>query len=145
MCIHCLGHLSYLLPNPPLSPIPLTSKLNLFCPLQFCWRENITDDKKDIAFLLAWDKDSYAERFLALPPCKCVLQPELVHLYQPSSLLPGHLPIVTSVSLRLLYSLLYSEYIKHFQVLVFLPFPMPPVHILPLVCDPCPIILLHLF
>jgi hypothetical protein len=47
----------------------------------------------------------------------------LVHLYQTSSLLPGHLPIVASASLRLLYSLFYSEYISHIQVLGFLPFP----------------------
>jgi hypothetical protein len=56
-------------------------------------------------------------------PCTCVLQPELIHLYQTSSLLPGHIPIVASLSLRLLYSLLYSGNIKHFQVLGFLPFP----------------------
>jgi hypothetical protein len=73
--------------------------------------------------LLAWDKDSYTERVLALLPCICVLQPKLIHLYQTSSLLPGHLLIVASVSLRLLYSLLYSGHIKHFQVLGFLPFP----------------------
>jgi hypothetical protein len=35
--------------------------------------------------------------------------------------------------------LLYSEHISHIQVLVTFPFPIPPVHILPLVCDPCPI------
>jgi hypothetical protein len=29
--------------------------------------------------------------------CTCALQPELVHLYQTSSLLPGHLSIVASV------------------------------------------------
>jgi hypothetical protein len=56
-------------------------------------------------------------------PCTCVLQPELIHLYQTSSLLPSHLPIVASVSLRLLYPLLYSGHINHFQVLGFLPFP----------------------
>jgi hypothetical protein len=76
----------------------------LFCPLlQFCWRENIRDNKKDIAFLLVWDKDSCTESFLALLPCTCVLQPTLIHLYQTSSLFPSHLPIVTSASLRLLY------------------------------------------
>jgi hypothetical protein len=113
MYIHCLGHLS---------PF-LTSRQNLFCPLlQFCWRENIRDNKNDIAFLLVWDKDSYTERFLALLPCTSVLQPELVHHYKTSSLLPCHLPVVTSASLRLLYSLLYSEHINHFQVLGFLPF-----------------------
>jgi hypothetical protein len=80
-----------------------------------------------------------------LLPCTCVLQPELVHLYQTSPLLPSHLPIVASVSLRLLYLLLYSGHIRHFQVLGFLPFPIPSVPILPLVCDPCPTILLHLF
>jgi hypothetical protein len=38
--------------HPPL-PIPLTSRQILFCPLlQFCKRENIRDNKKDISFLL---------------------------------------------------------------------------------------------
>jgi hypothetical protein len=77
-------------------------------PFWFCWRQNIRDNKKDIAFLLVWDKDTYTERFLALLPCTCVLQPTLVHLYQTSSLLPGPPPIVASASLRLLYSLLYE-------------------------------------
>jgi hypothetical protein len=58
-----------------------------------------------------------------LLPCTCVLQPELIHLYQTSSLLPGPLPIEASVSLRLLYSFLYREHINHIQVLGFLPFP----------------------
>jgi hypothetical protein len=49
-----------------------------------------------------------------LLPCSCILQPKLVHLYQTSSLLPSHLTIVASVSLRLLYSLLYSGHIKYF-------------------------------
>jgi hypothetical protein len=60
------------------------------------------DNKKDIAFLLVWDKDSYTERLLALFPCTCVLQPTLVHLCQTSLLLPGSFPIVVSASLRLL-------------------------------------------
>jgi hypothetical protein len=36
-------------------------QVNLFHPfiLWFCWRETIGDNKKDIAFLLLWDKDSY--------------------------------------------------------------------------------------
>jgi hypothetical protein len=89
--------------------------------------------------------DSYTERFLVLLPCTSVLQPTLVHLYQTSSLIPGPLPVVAFASLRLLYSLLYSKQINHIQVLGFLPFPIPPVSLLPLVCDPCPIILLHLF
>jgi hypothetical protein len=58
-----------------------------------------------------------------LLPCTCVLHPTLVHLYLTSSLLPGPLPIVASVSLRLLYSLLYREHISPIQVLGFLPFP----------------------
>jgi hypothetical protein len=72
-------------------------------------------------FLLAWGKDSYAERFLELLPCTCVLQPTLVHHYQTFSLLPSPLPIVASASLRLLYSLLNGEHINHTQVLGFLP------------------------
>jgi hypothetical protein len=112
MYIYCLGHHSSL----PLSTP--TSGQKLFCPLavQFCGRENIKDSKKNIALLLIWYKDSYTERFLALFPCTCVLQPTLVHLYQTTSLLPGPLPTVASPSLRSLYSLLYSEHINHIQV-----------------------------
>jgi hypothetical protein len=83
---NCLFIYSYVytLFGPSLSPAPYTpaSRQNLFHPLlQFCWRENMRDSKKDIAFLLAWDKDSYTERFLPLLPCTCVLQPQLFHLY----------------------------------------------------------------
>jgi hypothetical protein len=46
--------------------IPLLPTILL---LQFCWKENIRDHKKDIAFLLAWDKESYTEIFLALYMC----------------------------------------------------------------------------
>jgi hypothetical protein len=47
-----------------------------------------------------------------LLPCICVLQPELIHLYQTSSLAPIHLRILTSVLLRLLYLLLYITFFK---------------------------------
>jgi hypothetical protein len=56
--MYTLGHLF-----PRMHPHPLTYRQNLFHPfLQFCWRENIRDNKKDIAFLLVWDKDSYTEK-----------------------------------------------------------------------------------
>jgi hypothetical protein len=52
MCIHCLGHFSLLPLPPPSSPPP--SRQNLFCAfLQFRWRVEISNNKKDIAFLLA--------------------------------------------------------------------------------------------
>jgi hypothetical protein len=124
MCAYIVWVISPSCPSFLTPPTPLNSRQNLFCPLlQFCWREYIRDNKKDMAFLLAWEKDSYIERFLALRPCTCVLQPKFVHLYQTSSLLPGYLPIVASASLRLLHSILYNGHIKHFQVLGFLPFP----------------------
>jgi hypothetical protein len=102
-------------------------------------------NKKDVAFLLVWDKDSYTERFPVLLPCTCVLQLTLVHLYQTSSKLPGHLPIVPSASLRLLYLFTYSGHISHIQVLGFLPFLYFAHAHSPLSVFPCPIILLHLF
>jgi hypothetical protein len=88
------------------------------------WRKNIKDNE-NIVFLLVCDKDSYIGKFLVLPPCTGVLQPKLVHLYQTSSLFLSLLPIVSSASLRLLYSLFYGENINHFQVFGFLPFPFP--------------------
>jgi hypothetical protein len=60
--------------------------------LWFCWRRNIKDNKKNMTFLLVWNKDSYTGRFLVLFPCICVLQLKLVHLYHTSSLLPRALP-----------------------------------------------------
>jgi hypothetical protein len=64
---YCLYIYSYVftlfgsfLPPAPLRLPPLLSRPNVFCPLlKLCWRENIRGNKKDIAFLLAWDKDSY--------------------------------------------------------------------------------------
>jgi hypothetical protein len=38
-----------------------------------------------------------------LLPCTSVLKPELIHLYQTFSLVPDHLLILTSLTLRLLY------------------------------------------
>jgi hypothetical protein len=131
MCTHCLGHLSPL----PLSPTPLLPGRTYSALFSNFVEEKTWDNKKCITFLLVWDKDSYTERFLALLPCTCVLQPELVHLYQTYSLLPSHLPMGTSVSLRLLYSLLYSGHVKHFQGLGFLLFPIPHVCVLSSVCE----------
>jgi hypothetical protein len=108
-------------------------------------KKNIKDNKKIMAFLLVWDKDCYTGRFFMLFPCIWVLKPKLVHLYQTSSLLPSPLPIMASASLRLLYLFLSVRKPTTFKFLVFSPFPIPPVHILFLVCNPCPIILLHLF
>jgi hypothetical protein len=54
MCMHYLCHL-----HPSTPP---ASRQNLFHPLlQLCWRENTRDNKKDISFLLVWDKDNYAD------------------------------------------------------------------------------------
>jgi hypothetical protein len=90
MCIHCLGHFF------PLPPASHHHHPHFQAePVQVCWRVDISNNKKDIAFLLVWDKDSYTERFLALLPCIGVLQPKLINLYLTSSLLPGHLPILS--------------------------------------------------
>jgi hypothetical protein len=74
------------------------SRQNLFhtLVLWYCWRENIRNNKKDIAFLLGWGKDSYAERYLALFPGIYAWQPTFV---QTSSLLSSPLPIVASATL----------------------------------------------
>jgi hypothetical protein len=91
--------------------------------------------------LLVWDKDS-STKIPSIASMHMCITTTLVHLYQTSSLLPGHVLIVASASFRLLYLLTYSVHISHIQV--SFPFSVPPVYILPLVCDPCPI-LLHLF
>jgi hypothetical protein len=87
--------------------------------------ENIKHNKKYMAFLLVWNKDSYVGRFLVLFPCIYVLEPKLVHLNQTSSLLLSPLPIVALASLRLQHSLLYSKHINHIQVFGYFLFPYP--------------------
>jgi hypothetical protein len=126
---------------------PLIFGQNVFCTvvsLILLKRKKIGDNKKDMPFLLVWDKDQYSETFVVLFPHSCALQPTSVHLRQTSSVLPGPLSIVASVSLRLLYLLLYSEHIKPHWSFSF-PFPISPVCVLPFVCDPCPLVLLHVF
>jgi hypothetical protein len=44
----------------------------------FVEEKTIKDNKKNIAFLLVWHKDSYSGRFLVLFSCICNLQPKLI-------------------------------------------------------------------
>jgi hypothetical protein len=111
--IHYLDHLS-----PSLQPSGRTGSALLFSNFV---EENAYKIKRKTVFLLVWDEDSYTGRFRVLFPCIYVLQPKLVHLYQTPSLFPSHLPIVASVSLRLLYLLLHN-YIQGFG---FIPFSYP--------------------
>jgi hypothetical protein len=90
--------------------------------------------------LLVWDKDSYTERF----PSTCVLKPKLIHLSDlfTTSQSPSHSDLCHfKVTIFSSSTVGTSNTFK----LGFLPFPIPPVCARPLVCDPCPIILLHLF
>jgi hypothetical protein len=121
MYIHCLGHLSPLPPAPiPLPPTPLPPG-RICSALLFSnfVEEKTWDNMKDIAFLLAWDKDSYTEILIIASMHRCITTCTGSSL----SLLSCHLPIVTSASIRLPYSLLWSENINLFQVLGFLSFP----------------------
>jgi hypothetical protein len=125
-CIYLHVYTSFALYSPP-TPFLCCLLPNLFHPtiLWFWRRKNIKDKKRNMVFLLVWDKDIYMERFLVLFPGTCVLQPQLVHLYQSSSLLPSPLPIVAPTSLRFLYSFLCSEHINHIDVFGSLPLLYP--------------------
>jgi hypothetical protein len=75
MCMHYLLNIHHPNPFPITSPLPLVPTPDpgqrLFYPivLQFCRRKNIKDSKRNMAFLLVRDKDSYAGRFLVLFSC----------------------------------------------------------------------------
>jgi hypothetical protein len=72
---------SFLLPAPfsTLSPPPLPFQ-NLFCALLlFLWRAEISNNKKDTAFLLLEIRTGI-QRFLAFLSCTNVLQPRLINL-----------------------------------------------------------------
>jgi hypothetical protein len=62
-----MGFSIHLIPTFHFFSLFIYSYLHTF--LQFCWREDISNNKEDKAFLLLWGKDSYTERFLALLPC----------------------------------------------------------------------------
>jgi hypothetical protein len=130
----------------PAPSSPRLSGQNLFCPLVlwFCWRENIADNKKDTAFLLVWDKDSYTERFLVLLPCTCVLKPTLIHLYQTPSRLPCPLPIIGLCQFKITLSAHQGAH-QPLSSFGFPTFPYSSCVCSPLVCGPCPIILLQFF
>jgi hypothetical protein len=100
-------------PHPFTLTPPLQQNLFHTLVLRFCRMKSMT-------FLLVWDKDIQIRRFLVLFPSIYVLQPKIIHLYHTSSLLPSRLPIVSSASLRFLYSFLYSGHINHIQVFAFI-------------------------
>jgi hypothetical protein len=79
--------------GPLLPPAPAPSLFWPFSPILLKRRHKQQWERQSI--FASWD-DSYTERFLALLPCTSVLQPKLIHLYLTFSLLPGHLPILTS-------------------------------------------------
>jgi hypothetical protein len=54
--------------------------------------KNIKDKRRNMMFLLVWDKDSYIGSFFVLFPCIYVLQLQLVHLFYSSSLLSRAFP-----------------------------------------------------
>jgi hypothetical protein len=74
--------LHHLLQSPVATSLTHHVQEELICPPVFwcCRRKYIKDYKKNMAFLLVWEEDSYAGRFLVLFPCIYVLQPKLVHL-----------------------------------------------------------------
>jgi hypothetical protein len=72
-------------------------------------------------------KISYTGSFLVTLPCTLIISPKLVHLLYFTSFYLSPLLRVTSTGLKILYSSLYREYIKHIHLLNFLllHFPLP--------------------
>jgi hypothetical protein len=99
-----------------------------------------------MAFLLVWGKDSYTKRLLVLLPCTCVSLPALVHLCQTSLLLPwspshsGLCQFKITIFAPLQWA---HKTLSNFRFLSLSLFLL--CMFLPLVCDPGPITLLHLF
>jgi hypothetical protein len=104
MYIHYLGHL----------PLPLQAEPVLPSCSLILLRENIKDNKKIMVFLLVWDRIAIQGDSL------CCFH---AHMYYNTnwfiSTRPLHYCLVPGSSLRLLYSLLYSEHISHIQVFGF--------------------------
>jgi hypothetical protein len=97
-CVHIICTIFIFLPLsllPPPQLVPSTS-LHRTCSTllfsNFVEEKYIKDKNRNMAFLLVWDKDSYTGCFLVLFPWICVLQLQLVHLFQSSSLLPSPCP-----------------------------------------------------
>jgi hypothetical protein len=57
----------------------------------FVEEKNIKDKMRSMRFLLVWDKDSYTGSFLVFFSCIYVLQPQLIYIFQSSSLV--HFPL----------------------------------------------------
>jgi hypothetical protein len=138
ICAHIVWAIPTSCPHPLLLPLTLLAfRQNLFCPLlQFCWREDISNSKKDIVFLLVWDKDSCTERFLVLLPYTCVLQLKLAYLPDPftTSQSPSHsdlcrFKVTILATLQWAYQTLSSFWfpIFHYSSCVCSPFSMWPV------------------
>jgi hypothetical protein len=88
MCMHYLHHIHPPIPFPATSPLPRVSTLphthsfRIYSVLLLSnfIKEKTKDKKKNMTFLLVWDKYSCTGSFFVLFPCIYVLQPQLVHL-----------------------------------------------------------------
>jgi hypothetical protein len=75
-----------------LVPPTLGKTYHAFLFSDFVEQKNIKDKKRNTAFLLVCDKDSYKGKFFVLFSCMYLLQPQLVHLYYSSSLFLSAFP-----------------------------------------------------
>jgi hypothetical protein len=118
---------------PPSSPsTPLASRQNLFCPLlQFCWREDISNSKKDIAFLPVSDKDSYIYREIPSIASmhKCITT--RIDSSLPDPFTTSQSPSHSRLCCFMVTVLVPLQWTHHFQVLGFLPFPILHLCVLP--------------
>jgi hypothetical protein len=72
-CIYTVSTIFILLLPPTSHQCQFAPQQNQVCTLVlwFCTRKNIKDSKRNVAFLLLWDKDSYTGRFLMFHAYMC--------------------------------------------------------------------------
>jgi hypothetical protein len=142
MCIQCLGHFSSL---PPHSPLPLSTRQKLFCPcLYFCWRESISNNRKEQGFLLVEIRIAIQEvdsHCFIVHVCYLLGYSSRTNLFSsswsPSPIGLSCFKVYALVSLRGGQQMLSS-------FLGVLPILIPPLCVLDLSCDQSPITLLCL-
>jgi hypothetical protein len=130
---------------PPPPPPLLGRTCSTFLFYSFVENKALQDKKEELSILLVWNEDSCTGRFFVFCCFHTCVSYKPKWFISTSPLYYFLVPLHSDLSQFKITVFAPLQWAHQIKFLVSFPFPIPPMPGLSLVCDPYPIILLHLF